>query len=150
MNYKFRKNFLQRIKNLFIPIVLVGGVLLIFSAWTKYQGYPTICPIKLTTGLPCPGCGMTRAHIALLNLDLSQALYYHPLFFVPAGVFAIFLFQDIRWVYRLHHSKWFYPLLVMVVIGVYIYRMLLRFPFEEPLEYSEKNFLKQIWDNIPR
>jgi len=40
---------------------------------------PTICPIALLTGVPCPGCGMTRAASALLRGDLSLALDYHPL-----------------------------------------------------------------------
>jgi hypothetical protein len=40
---------------------------------------PTICPIALLTGVPCPGCGMTRAASALLRGDLTLALDYHPL-----------------------------------------------------------------------
>ena len=33
----------------------------------------TICPAVLITGLPCPGCGMTRAFIRLLHLDFAGA-----------------------------------------------------------------------------
>lgn len=38
------------------------------------------CPFLLFWGIPCPGCGMTRAFIALLHLDIQAAFYYHPLF----------------------------------------------------------------------
>lgn len=38
------------------------------------------CPIRKFTGIPCPGCGMTRAHVAMLHLDVGEAFYYHPLF----------------------------------------------------------------------
>lgn len=37
------------------------------------------CPIKFLTGVSCPGCGMTRAHIAAFTLRFGQAFYYHPL-----------------------------------------------------------------------
>lgn len=39
--------------------------------------YPT-CVVKLATGMPCPGCGMTRASLRLLHGDLVGALRYHP------------------------------------------------------------------------
>ena len=38
----------------------------------------TICPAVLITGLPCPGCGMTRALIRLLHLDFAGAWQMHP------------------------------------------------------------------------
>ena len=47
--------------------------------------YLTIkCPIKFLFGISCPGCGMTRAWISLLRLDVKKAFYYHPLWVVPA------------------------------------------------------------------
>ena len=50
------------------------------------------CPIRLVTGTPCPGCGMTRAWIAALHLDFAQAMRMHPLFwlFPPALFLATF------------------------------------------------------------
>lgn len=49
----------------------------------------TGCPIKLLTGISCPGCGMTRAWIQLLQLHPASAFSYHPLFAVPV-VFVVF------------------------------------------------------------
>ena len=40
---------------------------------------PSFCPFKLFTGLPCPGCGLTRSAVAFLDGDLSTSLYFHPL-----------------------------------------------------------------------
>ena len=37
------------------------------------------CPIKYLLGISCPGCGMTRACLSALRLDLRAAFYYHPL-----------------------------------------------------------------------
>lgn len=46
------------------------------------------CPILFLTGISCAGCGMSRAWMALLRLDVSAAFQYHPLFWlpVPAGI----------------------------------------------------------------
>ena len=38
-----------------------------------------LCPFRLVTHLPCPGCGMTRALLALCHGDLRTALAAHPL-----------------------------------------------------------------------
>ncbi|MCS6899723.1 MAG: DUF2752 domain-containing protein [Myxococcales bacterium] len=37
------------------------------------------CPLAFTLHLPCPGCGMTRATLALLRGDLGGMLRFHPL-----------------------------------------------------------------------
>ena len=41
------------------------------------------CPIKFVTGISCLGCGMTRAWLSLLRLDVASAFQYHPLFALP-------------------------------------------------------------------
>lgn len=55
-----------------IFIAVSGIILLVF-----YH-----CPFLYFFGIPCPGCGMTRALIAAARLDFKAAFYYHPLFFV--------------------------------------------------------------------
>lgn len=38
------------------------------------------CPWKALLGIPCPGCGMTRAWLSVLRLDLAGAFRLHPMF----------------------------------------------------------------------
>lgn len=38
------------------------------------------CPFRLLLHIECPGCGMTRAVLALMRLDFKQAFQYHSLF----------------------------------------------------------------------
>jgi hypothetical protein len=38
-----------------------------------------LCPFRLLTHVPCPGCGMTHAMLALCRGDLRAALIAHPL-----------------------------------------------------------------------
>ncbi|MCE1167493.1 MAG: DUF2752 domain-containing protein [Sphingobacteriia bacterium] len=39
----------------------------------------TLCPIKLTTGYPCPACGTSRSVFEIINGHFYDALYYNPL-----------------------------------------------------------------------
>ena len=47
------------------------------------------CPFLHVTGIPCPGCGLTRAIVALLEGDWQSALTLHA--YAPIFVVAIVL-----------------------------------------------------------
>ena len=53
------------------------------------------CPFYFLFGIPCPGCGITRACLALLGGSVAEAFYWNPMF-LPAG--AAFL-------YAIHREK---------------------------------------------
>ena len=72
------------------------------------------CPIRSLTGIPCPGCGMTRAWKAALRLDLITAFQYHPMFWSAPVLMAYCLFDG-----RLIPQKWLnFGLLGVIVLGV--------------------------------
>ena len=50
-----------------------------------------ICPFALIFHAPCPGCGLTRAALAMLTGDFRSAAMLHPLCFVlvPLVAFAV-------------------------------------------------------------
>jgi hypothetical protein len=37
------------------------------------------CPFAALLGVPCPGCGLTRAALALVEGDVARAVELHPL-----------------------------------------------------------------------
>lgn len=51
---------------------------------------PSLCPVALLFGQPCPGCGMGRSLIACACGDLAAAFTWHPLG-PPALFFAVVL-----------------------------------------------------------
>lgn len=61
--------------------------------WILFNCLGITCPVKFITGISCAGCGMTRAWIALLHLDIEKAFYYHPLFFLPPVAVILFLLK---------------------------------------------------------
>ena len=60
-------------------IALVGLFVaaLLPRAWI--EAGPSFCPFRVWSGLPCPGCGLTRSVVALAHGDLAGSLYFHPL-----------------------------------------------------------------------
>ena len=51
---------------------------------------PETCAVKRLTGLPCPGCGLTRCFVSLVHLDLRQAVRYN---WAGLILFGMILFQ---------------------------------------------------------
>ncbi|MGF1465831.1 MAG: DUF2752 domain-containing protein [Sandaracinaceae bacterium] len=49
-----------------------------------------VCPTRVVWGIPCPGCGLSRATWAALMLDGRALLHYHPLapILTPLVLFA--------------------------------------------------------------
>ena len=49
---------------------------------------PSLCPFYNITGLPCPGCGLTRAFVSLGHGQWLESLHWHPLGWLIALVLA--------------------------------------------------------------
>lgn len=47
---------------------------------------PSICPFYNLTGLPCPGCGLTRAFVCLGHGHWRESLHWHPLGWLIYGI----------------------------------------------------------------
>ena len=119
--------WLARIFLLAIPVAGAVSLLFGFSPETL-SACP--CPFHYITGIECPGCGMTRACIALGRGDIGHAFHYNPFslgLVLFAGTFALFpkriqsLWRDLSIKTRTA-GTW---LLLVIVLGVWIGRTLL-------------------------
>lgn len=69
---------------LILLILLVFGILVVFV-------FDINCVFKSITGIPCPGCGLTRGFRTLLSGNIIKAESYN-LLTVPILVFLIIVF----------------------------------------------------------
>lgn len=126
-------------------LILLFLLALALLTWTLYHitGINTGCYTKAFTGLPCPGCGMTRAWLSAFRLDFKSAFFYHPLFLFPAIVIILLFLEMTR------HVKipgWIYIFLLVILLGVYVIRMFLYFPHTEPMTFDPDAYLPRlIW-----
>lgn len=101
-----------------LALGLFGGLL---AAWV-INGWP--CAFRYITGIPCISCGMSRAWLAALRLDVGAAFDHHPMFWsVPVLVlFALWdgrLFRDPRlnkWLLALLTAGWFICYGIRIVV----------------------------------
>lgn len=134
-------------------LFMIGLVLFVFL----YQPYSMegdmgvkiiVCPFRNLTGLPCPGCGLTRAVCHLAHGEYETALSFHlfsPVFYLV--VFAEFINSIVGIVRKGRPLFWWgdlfgnrilkYPvyLLVFVVVAYNFYRIWLL--FEESASFKD-------------
>ena len=114
-------------------------LLIIFLGLTAYcviaiiTGMP--CLIKGITGISCPGCGMTRSVISLVQLDIASAWQYHPMVFYLLIALPVMVILYLRDKDKL--VKTLLLISALLLIAVYLFRILvLRSPI---LEFTPEN-----------
>jgi len=92
-----------------------------------------LCPMAVFVGIPCPGCGMTRATLAALHGDFAASFHFHPLGMIIVPLFAAYALghavsyvrHGVSQVDTIVSGKWidrFLILLLVSMIGVWIAR----------------------------
>lgn len=70
-------------------IIIAAASALLASYHLTGHGLP--CLFRAMTGYLCPGCGMTRAALAILEGNFAKAWQYNPLSLTLLPIFAIYL-----------------------------------------------------------
>jgi hypothetical protein len=77
---------------------------------------PVLCPFRLVTGLPCPGCGLTRSWVHLAHGEIGAGVAEHPFGLVSLVAVVLFVLAvaaaplrraSLPDVGRLLGSRWF-------------------------------------------
>lgn len=82
----------KRSPALWAGLLLLLG--LVYALFVRYTGWMIPCPIYLVTGLYCPGCGVSRMCLALLEGDLTGAWQANPallLALVPLAALVVWM-----------------------------------------------------------
>jgi len=78
------------------------------------------CPIRFLTGIPCAGCGLSRAALAAVHLHFREALSYHPLIFlVPCFPLLVLIRSRVPGNIR----KLCTGILISIFLAVYVVRL---------------------------
>lgn len=85
------------------------------------------CLFRMTTGLECPGCGMTRGTYALLHGRWNEAFWFNPVGMIVFPIAMIALGVElVGWVFgrpiRIPSGRWSATVIATVVIGWFIGR----------------------------
>lgn len=76
-------------KIIFLPVLL-------FGFWFADHGYMDHsglfeCTLRRVSGLPCPGCGGTRAFYYLFRGELAQSFWLNPIVLYGAAAYLCFM-----------------------------------------------------------
>ena len=117
----------KRLKKVIIRDVLLLFALIGYYFLNKYEGFSIPCPFHLVTGYLCPGCGITRAFFALLELDFHKALTYNLLivFYAPF-ILAYFIYNDYLFIYdkrdkiirKIPNIIWYILIFITIAFGI--------------------------------
>ena len=124
----------MRLKNsstiFFITLsVILVAVLYYFYNPADQSNYFPGCPLKLITGLSCPGCGVQRAFHELLHFNFAKAFTYNPLLIssIPYVMAAIaFRFEPVKHRFPKTGNLLFGPNALLMVLAVIILFFILR------------------------
>ena len=113
-----------------IAAALLGGV----AAYWWWEPADTIffpcCPVKVVTGLDCPGCGAQRCLHALLHGRWAEAWHYNALLLLMAPLLALMAAAELmRNRYpRFQRAMTSTPLLVAILIAMLLWTILRNLP----------------------
>ena len=104
-----------------------------------------VCPSRELLGLPCPGCGITRSILLILQGRFRESWQLQP--FGYAWLALAVVFAADRYVLESRQRVWKMLLTVICVgmIVLYLYRMATLYPHTEPMTYYEGNMLRRIY-----
>ncbi|QBO35942.1 DUF2752 domain-containing protein [Periweissella cryptocerci] len=103
-----------------------------------------MCIYRAVFGIPCPGCGMTRAFEHLVHGDVVGAFYFHPLFWVAILFLFAIIFRRIAISQFLLSLKGFYWTMSLFAV-VYVVRMFMYFPSTTPLAFNKHAILANLF-----
>lgn len=132
----------QDIKKAIIPFMIFVG----YNILVKFL-FKAFCPMVIVSGLPCPGCGITRALWYFLTGDFKAAYQMNPTIYIWILVGTWFCINRYLLGRRMPWANGILLISGIIMLVVYGIRMAYQFPTHPPMTYMYENILT---DYIPQ
>lgn len=104
----------------------------------------TGCYFASTVGIPCPGCGGTRAIIAFFHGDFLRSFELYPIL-IPSAIFAlVYIFVWLRYEKLPKFAIKICVAFIFILVAFYAFRMITMFPYTEPMIFNKHSILGRI------
>lgn len=105
--------------------LIVFCILCIFFVMERYTAFSLhnlgyTCWVHKMTGLYCPGCGGTRAVIALVHGEWIQSFCHHPVVLYAVSVYSVYMLRGLGAVLTKGRLPFMKLRLIYVYIGITI------------------------------
>lgn len=123
----------------FYPAVIVFGIYNVVAR----KIFHAYCPFLILTGFPCAGCGMTRAIFFILTGRIKRGMALNPA--APMWILFLVWFFIERYLRGRtpKYTKIVLAAVVLVTVGIYVYRMVNFFPGNPPLVFYRNNMISR-------
>lgn len=116
------------IAGIWLPFALVPALLLYRYLCVHVPFFDMPCLLRTLTGYYCPGCGGTRAVLALLHMRFFRSFCYHPLVIYAAAVYLWFMVSHTVEKLGRHrisigmryHPAWLWAALIILALNVIV------------------------------
>ena len=135
---KIIQRLVQDIKNYYIGVL----IFMVYSIVVRHV-FHAFCPLLIFTGIPCAGCGMTRAVYCIFTGQVQRGMDLNPA--APLGILGCVCWGIERYVLG-RNRKWILYLVAFICIVtllIYGYRMSTQFPSYPPMTYYKRNLLSK-------
>lgn len=128
--------------------LVIPFILALNNTGNKLDHEQSFCPLKATTGFPCPSCGITKSIVYFYDGNLLKSLSFHLFGPLVVGfcIFIIVLFLVEIKTNKTYFRKWFFNKKLAYYLAVFLigYHIIRLFFFVQ--EHSWDEILKQsIW-----
>lgn len=117
------------------------GIVIVIGMLVMNLLFHTTCPSAIVLGLPCPGCGITRAAILLVTGHPIQAFQMNPSIYIWLFFFGyVGFYRYVRGKEPAHFNV-VLVIVIAVVIGIFVAGMWKYFPDRAPYTVNIDNIL---------
>lgn len=106
--------------------------------------FHAFCPLLILTGLPCPGCGTTRALMYIFQGQFGRAWRLNPCAFLWVLFGIYFVYKRYVRGKEVKGAMKILAALAVLMFLVYMYRMAVEFPGYPPMTFKRDNILNRI------